>query len=236
MSTTETDVPEPEQPTPEPTEPQPEPEPGQPEPEAWQGPTRQEWEQTQQTLADARQLLDYLQTPQYPQQEEQQPELPPFDPFDPESVQTYNDARDQRLLAAMQQMMYPVLERESNETASQWAEDTFERLGVPEDDLWQEAVLFTSAGFQQYDQYGNPLVHPQQAAAQSYQFLQRFADMIRAQERQTAEQGQQAQDEALRNRTEAPEIPSGPAGGEGFPEGMDEIAAARMWRERQQVS
>lgn len=234
MSISETDVPEPE-PTPEPPPPEePEPEPGPEEPSAWSGPSREEWEQAQQTLSQTQELLGYLQTPQYQQQPEpQQAELPPFDPFDPDSVQAYNDARDQRLLGQLAEMLNPVLERESNETASQWAEDTFNRLGVPEDDLWQEAVLFTSAGFQQYDQYGRPLVHPQQAAEQSYQFLQRFADQIRAQEREAIKKGEADQDEALRNRAGAPSLPSGPAGGEGFPEGMDEVQAARLWRERQ---
>jgi hypothetical protein len=230
MGELENEVPEPE-PTPEPT-PAPEPEPGAPEPEAWQGPSQQEWEQSQATLAQAQELLNYLQSPA-PAEPEPVQELPAFDPFDPESVQAYNEARDQRLLSQFAEMIRPVAEREANETASQWAEDTFNRLGVPEEDLWQEAVLFASAGFQQYDDYGRPLIHPQQAAAQSYQFLQQFADMIRAQERQAIQKGTQDQDTALRNRAEAPEIPSGPAGGEGFPEGMDEIAAARMWRERQ---
>jgi hypothetical protein len=233
MSISETDVPQPE-PTPEPPppeEPTPEGEPEPEEPSAWSGPSREEWERTQATLAQAEELLGYLQTPAQPEQA--QPELPAYDPFDPDSVQAYNEARDQRLLGQFAEMLAPVLERESNETASQWAEETFQRLGVPEDDLWQEAVLFASAGFQQYDQYGRPLVHPQQAAAQSYQFLQRFADQVRAEERALLAKGQADQDQALRNRAGAPDLPSGPAGGEGFPEGLDEIQAARMWRERQ---
>ena len=236
MSETETEVPAP----PEPQEPTPAPEPEPQEPEAWQGPSQEEWAETQQTLAQAQELLNYLQTPSYdqpPPEYQQYQELPPYDPFDPESAQAYFDARDQRLLMAMaqqqQQMLGPVLERESNESASQWANETFQRLGVPEDELWQEAVLFTSAGFQQYDEYGRPLVHPQQAAAQAHSFLQQFADRIREQERQALNQTSEQQDQVLRNRAGAPDLPSGPAGGEGFPEGMDEIAAARLWRQRQ---
>jgi hypothetical protein len=226
MSELEVEAPEPEpspEPTPEPT----------PEPEAWAGPSQEEWEQTQAQLAQANEFLNYLQTPSYPEESHQEQQLPVYDPFDPESSQAYFEARDQRLLGTLQQMLSPVLERESNESASQWAEQTFSRLGVPEDQMWQEAVLFTSAGFQQYDPYGRPLVHPQQAAAHGYQFLQRFADHVREQERTALRSGEAQQDQALRNRAGAPDIPSGPAGGEGFPEGMDEIAAARMWRDRQ---
>jgi hypothetical protein len=237
MSISETDVPQPE-PAPEPPppeEPAPEGEPEPEEPSAWSGPSREEWERTQATLAQAEELLGYLQTPA--PVEQAQPELPTFDPFDPDSVQAYTQANNELLRRQvredMQAMFAPIVEREQNEAASQWAEDTLGRLGVPDDEVWQEAVLFASAGYQQYDEYGRPLVHPQQAAAKSYQLLQKFADQIRSEERERMAKGQADQDEALRNRAGAPDLPSGPAGGEGFPEGMDEIQAARMWRERQ---
>jgi hypothetical protein len=234
MSETETEVPEPTTPEPEPTEPEPQPDGG--EPAAWAGPSQEEWQQTQAQLQQQNEFIQYLQTPQYPDQPQQYQELPQYDPFDPESAVAYMDARDERLLGRIEQMFAPMAERESNEQASQWAEDTFQRLGVPENDLWQEAVLFASAGFQQFDQYGRPLVHPQQAASQSYQFLQAFADMIREEERTALNKTNEDQDAALRNRADSPAIPSGPAGGEGYPEGIDELGAARMWREREAAS
>jgi hypothetical protein len=232
------DAPAPEPPSPAPPEPAPEPapEPGEPEPaepESWAGPSREEWEQTQAALAEYQQFMAQLQQPMYPEPEPQAQELPPYDPYDPEAAQAHMDARDARLLQAMQQMISPVTEQYQNEQATSWADQTFTRLGVPEEEHWRDGVLFASAGFQQFDQYGRPLVHPQQAAAQGYEFLQRFAEAERAAERERIKQQGAQQDEALKARAAAPSPVTGPAGGEGIPEGLDELQVARMWRERQ---
>jgi hypothetical protein len=221
-----------------PTEPAPEPapEPGEPEPsepEAWVGPSREEWQQTQSQLAQYQQFMDQLQAPVYPEPDPQEYALPEYDPFDPESAQRYFDARDDRLLGAIGQMLAPMSERHQNEQASEWADQTFSRLGVPEEEHWRDGVLFASAGFQQFDQMGRPLVHPQQAAQQGYQFLQRFAEAERAAERERIKAEGAQQDEALKARAAAPTPATGPAGAEGVPEGMDELAAARIWREQQ---
>jgi len=130
-------------------------------------------------------------------------------------------------------MISPVTEQFQNEQATQWADQTLGRLGVPEEEHWRDGVLFASAGFQQFDAYGRPLVHPQQAAAQGYQFLQRFAEAERAAERERIKQEGEQQDQALKARASSPELPTGPAGAEGVPEGIDELQAARMWREQQ---
>lgn len=230
------DTPAPE-PTPEPSpEPSPEPTPEptpEGEPQAWTGPSQEEWQQTQQALAQAHEFIQSLQQPYYPEPEPQQYELPAYDPFDAEAAQAHMDARDQRLLAAMQEMMAPVTEQYRDQSANSWAEQTFSRLGVPEEEHWRDGVLFASAGFQQFDPQGRPLIHPQQAAAQGYEFLKRFAEAERAAERAAIEQQGQQQDEALKARAGAPNVPAGPAGTEGIPEGIDELQAARIWRERQ---
>ena len=226
------------EPSPEPTpEPAPEPTPeGEPEAQAWEGPSREEWEATQRQLAQANEFITQLQQPVYPEPEPQYQELPAYDPYDPEAAQAYFDAREERMLAAMQEMIAPVTESYQNDQATQWAENTFSRLGVPEEAHWRDGVLFASAGFQQFDPYGRPLVHPQQAAAQGYAFLKAFAEAERAAERELiAQQGQQ-QDAALQARAQAPDLPSGPAGDQGTPEGIDELQAARIWRERNAVS
>lgn len=226
----------PSEPAPEPTpEPAPEPPPeGEPE-GAWQGPSQEEWERTQAALAQYAEFMDMLQTPAYPEPEQdpQAYELPPYDPYDPEAATAHMDARDARLLGAMQQMMAPLTEQFQDDSATRWAENTFSRLGVPEEDHWRDGVLFASAGFQQFDQYGRPLVNPQQAAAQGYAFLQQFAEAERAAERERIKQEGIQQDTVLKNRIAAPNVPSGPAGDQGVPEGMDELQAARIWRERQ---
>lgn len=217
-------------PPPEPTpEPAPEPEPV----EAWQGPSQEEWEQTQRQLAQASELMNMLQTPTYPEPDPQQSQLPEYDPYDPEAAQAYFDAREDRMLGQIQNMLSPLTETYQNENAVRWAEDTLGRLGVPEDEHWRDGVLFASAGFQQFDPQGRPLVHPQQAAAQGYEFLKKFAEAERQAERARIEGTTAEQDEALRARAGAPDLPSGPAGGEGTPEGIDELQAARMWRERE---
>jgi len=87
-----------------------------------------------------------------------------------------------------------------------------------------------------YDQNGNPLVPPLQTAQAGYDYLKRFAEHIRAEERSKIEQTQSQENEALRNRTTSPDAPSGPAGGEGYPKDIDELQAARLWRERQLAS
>jgi len=222
------DAPAPAEPAPEPT---PEPEPA--EPEAWAGPTQEEWQEAQAQLSEYRDFMAAMQQPMYPEPEPQYQELPVYDPFDAEAAMAHMDARDLRLLTAMQQMMSPLTEQHANQQATDWADQTFGRLGVPEEDHWRDGVLFASAGFQQFDAHGRPLVHPQQAAAQGYAFLQRFAEAERAAERELMKTQGQQQDEALRARTEAPNPVTGPAGGEGVPEGIDELQAARMWRERQ---
>jgi len=228
------DAPPPDAPPPAEPAPEPAPEPGEPqEPESWVGPSQEEWQQTQAALAQATEFINMLQQPAYPTEPEPEPELPPYDPYDPEVAQAHMDARDRRLLQAMQQMIAPVTESYADEQATQWADQTLTRLGVPEEDHWRDGVLFASAGFQQFDQYGRPLVAPQQAAAQGYEFLQRFAEAERAAERERIKQEGIQQDEALKNRVAAPELPTGPAGGEGVPEGIDELQAARIWRERQ---
>jgi hypothetical protein len=231
------DAPAPEPPAPPEPAPEPAPEPGEPseptEPEAWAGPSREEWEMAQAQLAQYQQFINEMQQPVYPEPEPQAFELPPYDPFDPEAATRYMDARDERLLMAMQQMVGPMSEQFRNDQATEWADGTFSRLGVPEEEHWRDGVLFASAGFQQFDEYGRPLVHPQQAAAQGYEFLRRFAEAERAAERERIKtEGLQA-DEALKARAAAPTPTTGPAGTEGFPEGMDELAAARAWRERQ---
>jgi hypothetical protein len=143
------------------------------------------------------------------------------------------DARDARLLGAMQQMVSPMTESFQDQQAISWAEQTLGRLGVPEEEHWRDGVLFASAGFQQFDPYGRPLVHPQQAAAQGYEFLQRFAEAERAAERERIKAEGVDLDAALKARAAAPTPVTGPAGAEGVPEGMDEVAVARAWRERQ---
>lgn len=209
----------------------------EPEPEApWSGPSQEEWEQTQRQLAEANELVNYLRTPQYPQQPQEQDQLPDYDPLDPEAAAQYFDARDKRLLAEFREMLSPVVDREQNAAAREWAEQTFGQLGVPEADHWREGVLFTSAGFQQFDDQGRPLVHPQQAASAGYEFLKRFAAAERAAEREAVLKEQQTQDDALRQRVESSEVPAGSAGVEGIPAGLDELSAARMWRERQAAS
>jgi hypothetical protein len=232
------DAPPPEAPPTEPApEPAPEPEPGEPdepsEPEAWGGPSQQEWQQTQAQLAEYQQFIAQLQQPVYPEEPQQGQELPPYDPFDPEAATAHFDARDQRLLAAFQQMVAPMSEQYQNDQATEWAEQTLGRLGVPEEDHWRDGVLFASAGFQQFDSMGRPLVHPQQAAQQGYEFLQRFAEAERAAERERIKQEGLQQDEVLKARAQAPTPATGPAGADGVPEGMDELQAARAWREAQ---
>jgi hypothetical protein len=228
------DAPAPEPPAPAEPAPEPTPEPSEPqEPEAWAGPSQEEWQQAQAQLAEYQDFIAQLQQPMYPEPESQHQELPEYDPFDPGSVVAHLDARDQRLLGAIQQMVSPMTEQFQNQQATDWADQTFGRLGVPEDDHWRDGVLFASAGFQQFDAYGRPLVHPQQAAAQGYQFLQRFAEAERAAERELLKQQGAQQDEALKARTEAPTPVTGTAGTEGIPEGIDELQVARMWRERQ---
>ena len=223
------DAPAPAEPAPEPAA---EAEPAEAEP--WAGPTQEEWQMAQAQLAEYRDFMAQMQQPYYPDPEPEQPQqIPEYDPFDPESLPRHLDARDERLLGAMQHMLAPMTEQYRDESATRWAEDTFSRLGVPEDEHWRDGVLFASAGFQQYDPYGRPLVHPQQAAAQGYEFLQRFAEAERAAERARIEGLNAQTDEAIRARAESPALPAGPAGGEGVPEGLDELAAARIWRERQ---
>ena len=224
-----------------------EPEPAEPEVAAeaeaeWTAPSREEWQQTQQKLEELSEIRDLLiqsqQAGQYqqPEPEPQEPQLPEYDPFDPASANAYFDAREQRQLAAMQQMLSPILEQQQNQQASEWAEQTLNQLGVPEDDLWRDGALFMSAGFQQFDQYGRPMVHPGQATKQGFEFLQRFADHIRAEERKTLGERQQQEQTALQNRVNVPTPPSGPAGAEGAPSNLDEFAVARMWAERESAS
>jgi hypothetical protein len=232
FETTE-DAPPPDAPPPAEPAPEPAPEPEPEEPESWAGPSREEWEQTQGQLAQYQEFINSLQTPVYSDEPQQQEELPVYDPFDPEAAQAYFEARDERLLQAFAQMVAPMSEQYQNEQASEWAEQTLGRLGVPEEDHWRDGVLFASAGFQQFDQYGRPLVHPQQAAQQGYEFLQRFAEAERAAERERIKQEGLQQDEALKARVQAPTPATGPAGAEGYPEGMDELQAARAWREAQ---
>lgn len=228
------DAPAPESPAP--AEPAPEPEPetaAESEAEAWAGPSQDEWQETQAQLAQYQEFMASLQQPVYPDEPEFQQEVPEYDPFDAESAQRYFDFRDQRLIQAMQQMVSPVTEQYQNEQATNWAEQTLGRLGVPEEEHWRDGVLFASAGFQQFDQYGRPLVHPQQAAAQGYQFLQRFAEAERAAERERIKNEGTAQEEALKARAASPQLPTGPAGAEGVPQDWDELQVARAWREQQ---
>src|SRR5262245_1974479 len=151
---------------PAPAEPAPE-----PAAEPWAGPSQEEWQQAQAQLAEYRDFMAALQQPMYPDTEPEQPlELPAYDPFDAEAAMAHMDARDARILGAIQQMISPMTESHANQAATDWADQTFGRLGVPEEEHWRDGVLFASAGFQQFDQYGRPLVHPQQAAAQGYAF------------------------------------------------------------------
>lgn len=203
----------------------------EPEAEAWVGPSQEEWQQTQNALGSAMEFINSLQQPYYPDPEPQAQELPAYDPYDPEAAQAYFDAREERMLGHIERMISPMTEQYADQSATQWAESTFSRLGVPEEEHWRDGVLFASAGFQQFDPYGRPLVHPQQAAAQGYEFLRRFAEAERAAERELLKQQGNVVDETLRNRAASPDLPNGPAGGEGTPEGIDELQAARLWRE-----
>ena len=228
-----------------------EPEPAEPEVAAeaeaepeWTAPSQQEWQQTQQKLEELSEIRDLLiqsqQAGQYqqPEPQPQEPPLPEYDLFDPVSANAYFDAREQRQLAAMQQMLAPILEKQQEEQASQWADQTLNQLGVPdeEDGLWRDLSLFTSAGFQQFDQYGRPMVHPAQATKNAYDVVQKFADKIRRETLEQAKQQQQQEQTALQNRINVPMVPSGPGGAEGLPENADEFAVARMWAERDSAS
>jgi len=205
------------------------------EAEPWAGPSQEEWEATQAQLAEAREVADLIRQAQYAPtpQPEGEPEIPEFDMFDPDGVRAHDQWLLQQIEERQQRLLSPILEERQNAQAVQWTEQTFGKLGVPEDPEWREAVLFSSAGFQQFDSQGRPLVHPEQATRQAYEIQQRFAEHIRADERAKIAAKNDADTAALAARAGAPVVPSGPAGGEGIPEGMDEIAAARLWRERQ---
>lgn len=225
------DAPAPDAPAPEP-EPEPTPEP-QAEPEAWAGPSREEWEQTQAQLAQAAELVQILQGMDQTQQPQPQPEpVPEFDMFDPDGVR----AHDEWLLNQIDQRMAahtaPITDEYQNRQAAEWAEQTFNQLGVPEGEHWRYGVLFTSAGFQQFDEQGRAMVHPSQAARQGYDFLKQFA----AAEREAAiaeyKSKQEAENAALRERAGSPDLPSGPAGGEGAVEYQSLEQATRAWLEQ----
>lgn len=216
------------EPAPDPT-PEPEPGPGpEPEPAAHY----LTYDQAQALLASERQSwLEELAGYAQPQPEQG---LPEFDPYDPDSFAAYLQAQQAQTLQQIGQMLAPVLERSQAEQADQWAEQTFERLQVPEPEHWRRGALIAASAYQT-DSYGRP-VQPEQAVSQGLGFLREFAAAERAAAIAEYKQQQEQQQQTLKNIAGAPGTIPGPAGVEGlYQEGDDELAVARRWRERQQA-
>lgn len=149
----------------------------------------------------------------YAQQPYQQPG-PQLDPFDEGFGQNLAELVRGIVMEAqqpVQQMLDPIAQSYQDQQAQQWAEQTFQSLGVPGEEPWRDAALAASAGYER-DPYGRP-VPPQMAVRQGYEALQRLVQHERAKWEAEQQTQQQNHTQRLQAVTQAPNLPAGGGGG-----------------------
>ena len=166
-------------------------------------------------------LKSYLAS-QSQQEPEPEPQFNPedFDPFDPNALQGVVDRSIQSQIAPLVQALQPLVEQHNDAQSSQYVENVFGRLGVP-DDLKDE-VLIMSGGYRLAGQ------SPEQAINSAYASIQGLRG-------QGVSQGREDQRQELEQIVNAPGVANGGQPGavaaESRPGNMEESAmriAARL--------